>query len=40
MSVEDAHIITAKIRRDILKNLKGAREILVHVEPYSGEETV
>ncbi len=34
MSVEDAHVITAKIRRNILKHLQGAKEILIHVEPY------
>lgn len=36
ISVATAHTITAKIRRSILKNLKGAKDILIHVEPYLG----
>jgi cation diffusion facilitator family transporter len=38
MSVEDAHLITAKIRRNVLKNLRGAKDIFIHVEPFLGEE--
>lgn len=34
ISVEAAHKITDVIRRDILRDIKGAKEILIHVEPY------
>lgn len=34
ISVEEAHIITIKVRRNILKNLQGAKDIFIHVEPY------
>lgn len=34
MSVEDAHLITMKVRRDILRDLRGAKDIIIHVEPY------
>lgn len=34
MRVSDAHTITAKIRRSVLKNLQGAKDIFIHVEPY------
>jgi len=34
ISVEEAHTITAKVRRNVLKNLRGAKEILIHVEPF------
>ena len=35
ISVEDAHTITAKVRRNILRSLQGAKDIFIHVEPYS-----
>jgi cation diffusion facilitator family transporter len=34
MSVEEAHNITAKIRRNILTRVPNTREVLIHVEPY------
>jgi len=34
ISVEEAHLITARVRRNILKSVRGAKEILIHVEPY------
>lgn len=34
MPVEEAHLITARVRRNVLKSIKGAKEILIHVEPY------
>ncbi len=36
MTVEEAHLITAKVRRTVLKNLSNAKDILIHVEPYRG----
>lgn len=36
ISVKDGHTITVKVRRDILKNIQGAKEILIHVEPFTG----
>ena len=34
ISVEEAHIMTMKVRRNVLKNLRGAKDIFIHVEPY------
>ncbi len=34
MSVEKAHIITARIKRSVLRNVYGAKDVLIHVEPY------
>ena len=34
MAVEEAHLITAKIRRSVLKNIPNATDVLIHVEPY------
>lgn len=34
MTVEEAHLITAKVRRNVLKNLQGAKDIFIHVEPH------
>ena len=33
MTVADAHLITAKVRRSVLKNVRNAKDILIHVEP-------
>ena len=35
-TVEEAHIITVKVRRAVLKNISNAKEVLIHVEPYKG----
>jgi cation diffusion facilitator family transporter len=37
MSVEDAHSITSKIKQNILKNVRGAKNVLIHVEPFLGK---
>jgi divalent metal cation (Fe/Co/Zn/Cd) transporter len=37
ISVEEAHLITARIRRDILRDMNGSKEILIHVEPFMSE---
>ena len=34
MTVEEAHLITAKIRRSVLKDIPNATDVLIHVEPY------
>lgn len=34
MTVQEAHLITAKVRRTVLKNVSNAKDILIHVEPY------
>jgi len=34
MSVEDSHIITVMVKRNILKDNPNAKTILIHVEPY------
>lgn len=34
ITVEESHTITAKVRRNILKNLQGAKDIFIHVEPF------
>jgi len=34
LSVEDSHLITDRIKRNILENIQGAKDILIHVEPY------
>jgi len=36
MRVEEAHLITAKIRRSVLKNIAHAKEVRIHVEPFKG----
>ena len=36
MTVSEAHTITAKVRRSVLKNIANARDVLIHVEPYKG----
>jgi len=36
MTVEESHLITAKVRRDILKNMPNTRDVLIHVEPFEG----
>lgn len=33
-TVEEAHLITAKIRRAVLANIVNAKDVLIHVEPY------
>ncbi len=38
MTVEDAHLITARIRRAVLKNISNAKDVLIHVEPSKGDE--
>ncbi|NQT06135.1 MAG: cation transporter [Candidatus Omnitrophica bacterium] len=35
MSVEEAHLITVKIRRSCLNNIQGAKDIFIHVEPFN-----
>ena len=37
MTVGKSHAITDEIRRNILKDLAGAKEIFVHVEPFLGK---
>ena len=34
ITVKEAHLITAKVRRNILNNLHGAKDIFIHIEPY------
>ncbi|MBN1871703.1 MAG: cation transporter [Candidatus Omnitrophica bacterium] len=34
MTVKDAHTITAKVRRSVLKDVANAGDVLIHVEPY------
>jgi cation diffusion facilitator family transporter len=34
ITVEKAHLITAKIRRTVLDNVSNAKDVLIHVEPY------
>ena len=34
ITVEDAHFITAKIRKAVLMNVANAKDVLIHVEPY------
>jgi cation diffusion facilitator family transporter len=34
MSVEEAHLITTRIRRTVLKNISNVKDVLIHVEPY------
>jgi len=34
MTVEQAHLITAKVRRAVLKDVSNAKDVLIHVEPY------
>ena len=34
LSVEDSHLITDRIKHNILENIQGAKDILIHVEPY------
>lgn len=36
ITVEEAHLITAKTRRAVLKNISNAKDVLIHVEPYKG----
>lgn len=34
ITVEEAHLITAKVRRAVLRNVANAKDVLIHVEPY------
>lgn len=34
MTVEEAHLITALVRRTVLEHVSNARDVLIHVEPY------
>ena len=36
ITVEQSHLITAKIRRKVLRNIANAKDVLIHVEPYRG----
>jgi len=36
MTVEEAHLITAKVRRAIFKEVSNVKDVLIHVEPYRG----
>ncbi|MBL7071353.1 MAG: cation transporter [Candidatus Omnitrophica bacterium] len=36
ITVEEAHIITAKVRRRILKDIDNTKDVMIHVEPYKG----
>lgn len=34
MTVGEAHLITAKVRRSVLRDIANAKDVLIHVEPY------
>ncbi len=37
MSVDEGHAITEKVKNRVLNNLQGAKDILIHVEPFLGK---